>query len=365
METIMVNTQQAYPIFIEAGLLEGDSLAEYCAELAKEWVIITDDTVHSLYGQALSGKLSVHFDVNLISIPPGENNKTREMKVRIEDHMQTLACGRHIGIIAMGGGVVTDLAGFVAATYCRGVPAVYVPTTLLAMVDATLGGKTGVNTAAGKNLIGTFTQPRAVFIDANVLTTLSNDELVNGVVESIKHALIADGDFFEFLDQQAEKILKRDSLVLKELISWSIDIKRQIIEEDEFEKGKRELCNFGHTVGHALESYYQYSISHGMAVALGMLVESYLSTNYSGLSHGSLSRIKKCLSRYVSFFKVDAMVWSSAAFLELLQKDKKNRDKTPHFVMLDDIGKPNYSGSKYAIGISAIDFAATLDGYAV
>jgi 3-dehydroquinate synthase len=258
--------------------------------------------------------------------------------------MQSLGCGRDVGVLAIGGGMITDLAGFVAATYCRGVPAIYVPTTLLAMVDATVGGKTGVNTPFGKNLIGTFTQPRAVFIDTDVLVTLDKDTVLDGVIESIKHGLIADAAFFDFLDSNAEKVLNLESPELLELITRSINIKRQIVEEDELEIGKRALCNFGHTIGHALESYLNYSISHGVAVAIGIVAESYLSTRVAGLAYADFVKIKNCLLKYG--VRLDHNECNFEDLKSLLLSDKKTRDKSPHFVLLSAIGVPYFSSGK-------------------
>jgi 3-dehydroquinate synthase len=343
VKKIIVNTPQSYPIFLGQGLLHHQQLINTCSALAREWIIITDDNVKALYAQALEKHLAINFNVNLISIPPGEESKTREMKSKLEDQMQLLGCGRDVGVLAVGGGMVTDLAGFVAATYCRGVPAVYVPTTLLAMVDATLGGKTGVNTPLGKNLIGTFTQPQAVFIDIDVLLTLDENTFLDGVIESIKHGLIADADFFDFLDSNADKILNVESSVLLELITRSLDIKRQIVEADELEMGKRAMCNFGHTIGHAIESHLNYSISHGMAVAAGIVAESYLSTRVTGLAQAEFFRIKNCLLKYGVRLNLDHDRWPYEDLKLLLLRDKKTRGKLPHFVLLSAIGEAYFS----------------------
>ncbi|MDQ2993426.1 MAG: 3-dehydroquinate synthase [Pseudomonadota bacterium] len=358
MQEIIVNTKNPYCITIAAGLLSHESLITFCANLAHEWVILTDDIVNTLYARALQQHLAKHFKVNLISIPAGEEHKTRETKAQIEDKMQSLGCGRDCGILAVGGGVITDLSGFVAATYCRGIPAVYIPTTLLAMVDATVGGKTGINTPYGKNLIGTFTQPRAVFIDTDVLTTLDNENFCNGVIESIKHALIADADFFQFLDTHADKIMQKDAHLLSEIITRSINIKRQIIEADEFEYGQRAICNFGHTIGHAIETYSNYTISHGAAVAIGMVYESHLSTLLSGLTQIELEKIKQCLTKYNVRLTLNDDEWNSDAIKILFERDKKVRNGQAHFVLLSAIGVPYISASGYT---TPIDESQTLN----
>ncbi len=339
MYTVTVNTHRPYSIHIGESLLRSALLIESCAGLASEWVIITDNNVKALYAEHLRQCFHGHFKVHLISIPPGEHTKSREMKAAIEDQMHGLGCGRDIGISALGGGVITDLAGFIAATYCRGVPAVYIPTTLLAMVDATVGGKTAVNTPHGKNLIGAFAQPRAVFADIGVLVSLDQMNFVNGIVESIKHALIADADFFEFIDYHADAILRQDTIIVKKLIIRSIEIKKHIIEVDEFDTGKRALCNFGHTIAHALESHFDYSLSHGIAVALGMMVEGFLSMGHAGLSNDEYVKIKNILMKFgISKHIIEKHKVDYSALKNLLQSDKKSVGLEPHFVLLNAIG---------------------------
>lgn len=347
MSTIIINTHRPYPVHVGPGLLHDQRLIECCRGLASEWVIITDDNVKMHYAQPLLAFLSDHLSIHLISIAPGEQNKTREVKADIEDQMQALGCGRDAGILALGGGVITDLAGFLASTYCRGIPVVYLPTTLLAMVDATVGGKTGVNTAFGKNLIGTFTQPSVVFADINVLATLDQSNFINGVIESIKHALISDAGFFDFIENNAEKILNREGGVILKLISQSIEIKREIIELDELDKGKRALCNYGHTIGHALETYFNFTISHGVAVALGMIVEGYFSTQIAHLSQDDYLRIKSILSKFGVAVDLHQHHVDYQALKAVLQNDKKTIAKTPHFVLLSAIGVPWVSSIGY------------------
>lgn len=319
---------------IKPGLLESEELLEICYQTkANTYVIITDDHVLPLYGKKLQSRLS---GSHLLSIPSGEQYKTRATKEQLEDKMFALGCGRDTCIIALGGGVITDLVGFLAATYCRGVPVIYIPTTLLGMVDASIGGKTGVDTPYGKNLIGTFTQPSAVLIDSNTLDTLPEKEIKNGLVEMIKHALIADANMFDQLYEKQD---------FKKMIVENSNIKRRIVLQDERDQGIRQLLNFGHTIGHALEVASQYSISHGEAVALGIVAESYLSMRLGFLPESDFLKIRTIFEHYDISCKINCSINSIKSYLSM---DKKAVKKIPRFVLLDKIGKPHLSEYGYS-----------------
>ncbi|ODN43775.1 3-dehydroquinate synthase [Piscirickettsia litoralis] len=276
MLQLEVTTKPAYNIDIDSGLLKSDQLIQDCITLSKRIVLITDDQVRTLYAEQFRSKLvEQSAEVLLLSIGLGEECKTREVKQRLEDAMLDAGFTRDTLVIALGGGVVTDIAGYLAATYCRGVPVLYIPTSLLAMVDASIGGKTGVNTPFGKNMIGTITQPVRVVIDPGVLQTLSMRERKAGFIEILKHALISDREFFDKLTENAKSLLNLDNRkVLAEVILKSCQVKKHVVSIDEHEKGLRQVLNLGHTIAHALEIVSGHTLNHGEAVALGLMVEA-------------------------------------------------------------------------------------------
>ncbi len=328
-------------IHLQSGLLKNPSaFISHIRSLGCRCALITDEIVASLYGESLCQILrGAGVTTDLFSFPTGEIFKTRETKQQLEDQLLQKGYGRDSCILALGGGVVTDLAGYLAATYCRGVPVIMVPTTLLAMVDASLGGKNGVNVSQGKNLIGTFYQPQSIWIDPDILATLPLCELKNGIVEMIKHGLISDTPYFAFMETQAEKILSLDPDTIKKAIKGSCEIKMAIVEEDEREAGRRHLLNFGHTVGHALELLTDYRLSHGEAVALGILFESHLAFLQGTIDHFSFESIKNIFNRYSiplefpSSFSFDDLIVAMAL-------DKKSVNHTPRFILLNDRRPP-------------------------
>lgn len=260
-----------YPIMIGA---EMAGAIENFVSREQQLVIITDHHVKKIYGEELRETLLQRgFRVLLLSFPAGEKSKKAKTKEQLELAMLQHGCGRDSIILALGGGVVGDLAGFVAATYLRGIPYLQLPTTLLAMVDSSIGGKTGINTAHGKNLIGSFWQPAAVIADLNCLKTLPQQQLINGLIEVVKIFLTKDQEQFYFLQQHLDQLLTPDISLLKEVIAAAVQLKINIVERDEKETGERMILNFGHTIGHAIERVSHYKILHGYAVALGILVE--------------------------------------------------------------------------------------------
>jgi 3-dehydroquinate synthase len=234
------------------------------------------------------------------------------------------------------------MVGFLAATYCRGVPVIYLPTTLLAMIDASIGGKTGVNTPLGKNLIGSVTQPHAVVMDIQTLKTLPLREWRNGIAEMIKHSLIANADLFRCLQQSVSPEAFTDPENLMSLIYQNCLIKKNVVEQDEFERGLRQLLNFGHTIGHAVETLENYKIGHGEAVAIGMLVECYLAVEAGYLDVQVLMALDDTLRGYGLPLKTQVFR-DKARFLRTLILDKKSVKKTPRFVLLEGIGRPYYA----------------------
>lgn len=307
--------------------------------LQKKVAIVTDHTVAKLYGNRLLAQLKEqNKDACLFSFPAGEEHKTRGTKENIENAMMQNGFGRDCLVIGLGGGVVTDLAGFIAATYCRGVPLVLIPTTLTAMVDASIGGKTGVNASFGKNLIGSFYLPQQILVDLSFLTSLPAQELKNGIIEMLKLGLIIDRAYFRFLAENSESIIRLQFDALHYAVASAIEIKQRIVKQDPYEKGRRKLLNYGHTIGHAIEQNLGYTISHGEAVTLGILAESHLSTSLGFLSKKSSELISKALNRYQFSLRLSHKL-EPEELLSAMSLDKKGLEGRPRFVLLEAIGK--------------------------
>lgn len=268
MRTITVNTPKSYDIIIGVGLL--DQAGKYMAEVVKgrSAAIVTDDHVAALYGGRLAASLmSAGFDVTRFVVPQGEPSKSASNFIALLNHLAEARLTRADAVVAFGGGVVGDLAGFAASAYMRGIGFVQIPTTLLAAVDSSVGGKTAIDLEAGKNLAGSFYQPDLVLCDHALLDTLSEDCYRDGLAEVIKYAVIADSALFRLLKPPVK-------LKIEEIIARCVTIKRDVVIVDEKEQGPRKLLNFGHTVGHAVEVCSSYAVSHGSAVAIGMAVIS-------------------------------------------------------------------------------------------
>jgi len=285
-----------YVVTIAPGALDRIGEIVRAAAPAHRYAIITDETVGQLYASRVATALRVP-DAATFTLPAGEAHKTRETWARITDEMLGAGFGRDTTIVALGGGVVGDLAGFVAATFMRGVPYVQVPTTLLAMIDASVGGKTGVDTAAGKNLVGAFHQPAAVVADTSVLASLPIDQLRAGMAEAIKHGVIADEAYFERVESLAGTLRSMDvtSPAVLDLVARSVEIKADIVRRDEREGGVRKTLNFGHTVGHAVELASGYALLHGEAVAIGMVYEGTIAERIGAAASGTADTIRRAV----------------------------------------------------------------------
>lgn len=294
-------------------------------------VVIADATVAALYPDLLRA-------IPRIVFPSGEAFKSREQWAALTDLLLDAGHDRRTLIIAFGGGVTTDLAGFVAATFLRGVAWIAVPTTTLAMIDASVGGKTGVDTRHGKNLVGAFHQPRAVFADPAFLATLPREHLTHGLAEAVKHAAIASLPHWERLEREAEHLLARDLATLEAVIAESVAIKADVVRRDERESGLRAILNFGHTVGHALEHASDYRLPHGAAVALGLIGEARVGEFLGITASGTVDRIAALLSRLELPVTMPILV-DHDRIAKAARQDKKNTDGQVRTVLLSRLGE--------------------------
>jgi 3-dehydroquinate synthase len=305
---------------------------------AVRYAVVSDSHVAELYGSAVVTRLrGAGLAADLFEFPAGEGSKTRETWAALSDRLLGAGLGRDCAILALGGGVVGDVAGFVAATYLRGVPYVQVPTTLLAMIDSSIGGKTGVDVPGGKNLVGAFHQPRLVVADLEVLGSLPAPELAAGMAEAVKHGVIADAAYFGFLEGAAEALLGRDAGALERAVARSVEIKAEVVSADEREAGRRAILNFGHTVGHAVEAAANFTLLHGEAVAIGMACEARLAENLKLAQPGTAARLREVLRR----FHLPLARPPRATVDELMRAmhlDKKTRAGTVRFALPSAIG---------------------------
>lgn len=330
-----------YPVYIEPGVL-GRLEAVSAEHLgAGPIVMIADATVHGLLQE---GKLHrPAWKGDAVTFPAGEDSKNRKEWARITDLLLEHGVGRDGGIIALGGGVAGDLGGFVAATYLRGVPFLQAPTSLLAMLDASVGGKTGVDTRQGKNLVGAFHHPAAVVADPRVLQTLPERDYRGGLAEAVKHGLIADEGYFAWMEREVAAIARRDEAVLTRLVRRSVEIKAGIVSEDEREAGKRAVLNAGHTVAHALEQVTGYTLPHGEAVSLGLVAECALAESEGVARPDTRGRVVSLLRS----LGLPVRLPQRAAFeavLAAMGRDKKNRMARIHFALPSAIGCMPESG---------------------
>jgi 3-dehydroquinate synthase len=279
--------------------------------------------------------------VEMLAFPEGERHKTRDTWAAISDRMLAGHLGRDCAVIALGGGVVGDVAGFVAATYLRGVPYVQVPTSLLAMIDSSIGGKTGLDTPAGKNLIGAFHQPRLVVADLDALDTLPPAHLAAGMAEAVKHGAIADAAYFAFLDAERAPIRRRDAATLERVVARSVEIKAHVVAGDDREAGRRAVLNFGHTIGHAVEALSRFEMLHGEAVAVGMAHEARLAERLGIAEPGTAARIAGALAGYGLSLELPdgAAAAGNDALLDAMRQDKKTRAGAIRFALPRRVGE--------------------------
>lgn len=320
-----------YPIVIGAGLLGGDfNLSAYLP--GNDCLVVSNETVAPLYLQKLKANLPGK-TISTLELPDGESFKTTDTLHTILDKLVEIGANRDTTVVALGGGVVGDVAGFAAASYMRGIGFVQVPTTLLAQVDSSVGGKTGINHAQGKNLIGAFYQPSVVLIDTATLATLPDRELKAGLAEVIKYGAIADVVFLGWLEENLEALLSGDTKALGYAIERSCAIKAAVVAEDERESGRRAILNFGHTFGHAIENCLGYGEwLHGEAVAAGMV----MATKLSGIDAAEVSRLQVLIER--AGLPTAAPDIGSGKMLDAMSRDKKVQQKEIRFVLLRELG---------------------------
>ncbi len=328
----------------------GSIVAEHAP--AHRYAIVTDSNVGPIYGSRVLNSFPPG-SAELLTFVAGEASKNRESWHRLTDNLLTLEFGRDTTVVAIGGGVVGDLAGFVAATFMRGVTFVQVPTTLLAMIDASIGGKTGVDTPVGKNLVGVFHNPAAVVVDPQTLATLPLNNLRTGFAEAIKHGAIADSGYFEFVRRELPLLLAPGSSagdLLSRVIVRSIEIKAGIVIRDERERGLRKVLNFGHTIGHALESLSGYEMAHGEAVSIGMALESAIAERAGIAEAGTSAAIRDALS--TANLPADRpQAISGERILGAMRADKKARGGRIEYALPRCIGAMAGSESGWAVTV--------------
>jgi len=345
MQILDVNlSKHSYPIYIGFNILNNALVTKHI--IGKQVAIITNTTVADLYLNKLKNILS-DFEVTEAILPDGESYKNWQTLHTIFDVLLKNKCERSVTIIALGGGVVGDMAGFAASCYLRGVNFIQVPTTLLSQVDSSVGGKTGVNHPLGKNMLGSFYQPQAVIIDIDTLNTLPKREISAGLAEVIKYGLIADANFFDWLRSNIDLLLNLEQKTLIYAINHSCSLKAQIVGEDERETGIRAILNLGHTFGHAIETYQGYGVwLHGEAVAVGMVMALQMGVFLSKISNSDFLKVVDLLTR-ASLPVIPPANMTAEIFMQYMSQDKKISNGKLRLVLLEKIGSA-YMSDNYA-----------------
>ncbi|MFQ6112335.1 MAG: 3-dehydroquinate synthase, partial [Nitrospinota bacterium] len=340
MRRLMVRLgERSYPIYFGHGCLGEAGAIARRKGFGRKALVVSDPEVCGHYGEEVrAGFERAGIEPSLFLVPAGERSKSLSWAARLYEHLIGLGFERNCGIIALGGGVVGDLSGFVAATFLRGVPLMQLPTSLLAQVDSSVGGKTAVNHPKGKNLIGAFYQPGAVLIDSATLSTLPRRELLSGLAEVVKCGVIADPRLFATLERRAREVLNLDPEVLLPAVAACCRIKARVVEQDARELGLRAILNFGHTIGHALETMARYKkLRHGEAVAIGMAAAARISSAMKLCKAEEAGRVLRLLS--LLGLPTSSPSFSKGRLLEQLSRDKKVRDGRVRFVLMRGIGR--------------------------
>ena len=355
MSKLRVNLKKiidnSYDITIGKDLFENFISGLEDNPIAYSYVIVTDSNVRKLYGEKLKSLIDgIAEKTLLLDFPAGEKQKTREIKTEIEDKMLEAGFGRDSALIALGGGVVGDIAGFIAATYTRGIPYIQFPTTLVACVDSSIGGKTAVDTPHGKNLIGSFYQPEAVIIDINTLTTLGTEEVREGLAEIIKYGIIADYELFDLIEKRSEDIFNYDNELLSIIIEKCCRIKGDVVENDEKESNLRKILNFGHTIGHAIENHSNYTLTHGNSISIGMMLEGLIAVKLGIWSENDLERVKSVFLATGLPVEIPFDI-NPEILISSMKIDKKSRGGTIEMSLPEAIGKIYSLDGKYSLKI--------------
>jgi len=339
LQIISVPLQKnSYPIWIENGILK--TLPELLQPMnhGQTWVIFSQKEIYSQLGNALSNILqSGGFNTVYISLPAGENAKTFTAMEKAFSQILEAGCDRSSTFLALGGGVVGDVTGFLAATFMRGVDYIQIPTTLLAMVDSSIGGKTGINLKEGKNLAGAFWQPKAVIVDPEVLSTLPEREFTSAMGEVIKYGAILDRNLFDLVTNKMDDLLTADNYtLLLDVIKRCANLKADVVAADEREGDKRRILNFGHTIGHALETYFGFdTLRHGEAIAYGMIAAGKLSNEYLKFSFENYKLLKKTINKLPL---PDLPEFDPAKVFKIIKNDKKVEKGNLNMILLENIG---------------------------
>lgn len=340
VRTIQVKTASAdYPVYVGSNFVSkfGSHLRKVTGESEPRLFVLTSPAIWSLWGKQFTSSFPDDRSPAILFHPAGEQQKRMASLERLAVDLSNAGADRSSLLIAFGGGIIGDMGGFLAAIYMRGIPYIQVPTTLLAQVDSSVGGKTGVNLATGKNLIGSFHQPLAVFADTDVLSTLPPRELRAGLFESIKSGIIRDPNLFRFLETNRESILGCDPTALKRVIASCITMKAEVVGLDERESGLRMILNFGHTLGHAIESVTGYKkLLHGEAIAWGMLGSIHISRSRNLVSEGEATRMEQLIRAFGQLPSFRARI---PDLLDVAGRDKKNSTGRRRFVLTTGIGK--------------------------
>jgi 3-dehydroquinate synthase len=328
-----------YPVVVRRGILDQlDRLVETYAP-AHRYAVIADETVAGLYGDRVVDVLAdTRKPVALLTFPAGEEHKNRDQWARLTDALLEAQHGRDSVVVALGGGVTGDLAGFVAATFLRGIAVVQVPTSLVAMVDSSVGGKTGVDASTGKNLVGAFHPPRLVVADPDVVATLPREERAQGLAEAVKHGAILDVEYMGSLERESRALMDAEPSATERAVQRSVEIKGDVVSRDEREGGLRQVLNYGHTLGHALEAASRYRLPHGSAVAVGMVLEARLGQALGVSEDGTEERVRRALAAFGLPTTVPPGLSLDEA-LAFMRSDKKAREGRVRFVLLREPGE--------------------------
>ena len=356
--TIPAVDGSSYMIHIGSGTLSG-VLAEVdviCA--GKRQFVVTDLNVKNAGHLAtLLGEREVP---TYVIDPPGEVNKTIDTAVAIIEEMEKAFYGRDSVIVALGGGTVGDIAGFAAAIYKRGIDVVQIPTTTVSQADSSVGGKTGVDSSVSKNAFGAFWQPKAVYIDVETLCTLDDRQYRAGLMESVKHALIADAKYFELFENNLDAILAKDMTTLEKIAATNCSIKAEVVAEDPTEKNRRRVLNYGHTIGHAVETASGFDLLHGEAIAVGMIGAGMIEAEMGIAAEGQLERIAKVLEAFEMPTKIPGQI-KKDDLIEIIKRDKKAVNKWPKFALLDKIGTARCVDGQWAHDVPEGTLNSVLD----